>query len=338
MNQQQFYCVAVDIGGTKIEVGVIDSEGHLHGRVHRAPIPFDTQRIAQPEGLIEIMRPLVEKATQEFETLVGIGLSICGNIDTETGEAVLVPNLHWRNVPFGKMVYQAFGLPTYASTDVRDAALAEHLWGVARESRYFAWCTIGTGYGGYLFLDGRIYSGFHGFAGNFGHITYDEVNGYPCGCGKRGCFETYIAGPAIARAGQAAADAGHSPLLAELSQGERVTTSMVFQAYAQGDPAAVEIIQRVVRMIAINLSGVVNLLDLEMIVMGGGIIQACPELVDLVSIRVRDYLMTAEAKRDLRVVKESFANAALYGAAVDAFLRSGVIVSSQTLSDQGKRG
>lgn len=333
MNQQKSCCVAADIGGTKIDLGVIDSEGNLHGQIIKAPVPFDIRRIAQPEGIIEIMRPFVEKATQQFGTLVGIGLSVCGNIDAETGEAVLVPNLHWRYVPFGEMVHQAFGLPVYAATDVRDAALAEHLWGVAKGIRYFAWCTIGTGYGGYLYLEDKLYGGYHGFAGNFGHITYDEIHGYPCGCGKRGCFETFVAGPAIARAGQAAADAGHSPLLAQLSQDGRVTTHAVFQAYSQGDPAAVEVIQRVVRLVSINLSGVVNLLDLEMIVMGGGIIQVCPELVELISTHIRDYLMTAEAKRDLRIVKESFANAALFGAAADVFLRSGILVSNQKFPD-----
>jgi len=322
---QKSFCIAVDIGGTKIDLGVIDSEGHLQGQIFKALVPFDVRKVAQPDRIIEIIRPFVEKANLEFGTLAGIGLSVCGNIDTETGEAVLVPNLHWRNIPFGKMVQEAIGLPVYAATDVRDAALAEHIWGAAQGVQYFAWCTIGTGYGGYLYLDNQLYGGFHGFAGNFGHITYDEIHGFPCGCGKRGCFETFVAGPAIARAGQAAADAGHSPLMAELSQDGRVTTQVVFQAYTQGDPAAIEIVQRVVRLVAINLSGVVNLLDLEMIVMGGGIVRACPDIVELVSTRIRDYLMTTEAKRDLRIVRETFENATLYGAAADVFIRSGIL-------------
>ena len=82
----------------------------------------------------------------------------------------------------------------------------------------FAWATIGTGYGGYLFLDGKLYGGAHGFAGNFGHFTVDEVNGYPCGCGRRGCLETFVTSPAIAHAGQAALDVGQSPGLRELAR------------------------------------------------------------------------------------------------------------------------
>ena len=151
--------------------------------------------------------------------LDGIGLSVCGNIERETGLAVLVPNLHWYGLPFGRMVGERFGLPVYAATDVRLAAQAEALWGAGRGIRNFAWVTIGTGCGAYLFLDGRIYGGAHGFAGNFGHYTIDEANGYPCGCGRRGCLETYVAGPAIARAGQAAADEGRSFVLRQLSPG-----------------------------------------------------------------------------------------------------------------------
>ncbi len=113
--------------------------------------------------------------------------------------------------------------------------------------------------------------------------------------------------------------------MAELSQGGRVTTQTVIQAYQQNDPAAVSIIEQVARLIAINLSGLVNTLDLEMIVMGGGVIQACPQLIDRISHYIRRYLMSDEALRDLRLERETFTNSALYGAAADVFLRSGVI-------------
>jgi glucokinase len=205
------------------------------------------------------------------------------------------------------------------------AALAEHTWGIARGITHFAWCTVGTGYGGYLFLDDKIYGGYHGFAGNFGHTTLDEINGYPCGCGRRGCFETFVAGPAIARAGQAAVDSGRSPLLAQLAGDRPVSTHMVFQANANGDPAAVEIINQVIRLISINLGGVVNTLDLHMIVMGGGVVNASPDFVPRINARIRDFLETEEAKRDLMVVKETFPNAALFGSAADFFISHGCL-------------
>ena len=304
---------------------MIDAAGQSHTPTAKHPVPFDAQNIADPVGLLDILAPYVEQARGLPGRLLGIGLSLCGNIDRATGEAVLVPNLHWRNLPFGRMAAERFDLPVYAATDVRMAAQAEALWGVAQGVRHFAWTTIGTGYGGYLFLDGKLYEGAHGFAGNFGHFTVDEINGYPCGCGRRGCLETYVAGPAIARAGQTALNAGTSPVLAELAQDGRVTSHMVFEAEAQGDPAAQAILEDVVRRVSIGLGGLVNTLDLDMIILGGGVVYGNPNLVARIDARIRQYMMTVEAKRDLRVVQESLPNSALYGAAAEVFVCTGLM-------------
>lgn len=325
MNQQAEYCLAVDIGGTKVDIALMDPGGRVYGNIHHELVPFDDHGVADPGKLIDLLHPFINQALQKKLNLKGIGLAICGNINSETGEAVLVPNLHWRYLPFGEMVRSAFGLPVHYATDVRQAAIAEHLWGIARQVRNFAWCTVGTGYGGYLFLEGKLFSGSHGFAGNFGHITLDEVNGYPCGCGRRGCFETFVSGPAIARYGQAAVDRGQSSVLFHLAADKPVTTQMVIQASNSGDKVANDILDQVIRLISINLGGVVNLLDLDMIVMGGGVVNAIPNFIQRINDRIRDYLMTEEAKRDLRVEKETFPNSTLFGAAGDFFLQEGVL-------------
>jgi glucokinase len=318
------FTLAVDIGGTKAAVALIDARGSLLTPVQNHPVPFDPRGSADPSGLLEILRPAVERAKNQPGRFRGVGLSVCGNIDLDTGLAVLVPNLHWRYLPFGQMVRDAFGVPVFAATDVRMALLAEVLWGAAREARFAAWATVGTGYGGYLYLDGRLYGGTHGYAGNFGHTTWDEADGVLCGCGKRGCVETFVAGPAIAAAGQRAAEAGDSLLLRQAAGTRPVTSADVFWAEAQGDPAARMIVENVIRLISINLGGVVNTLDLDVIVMGGGVVHASPDFVPRIHRRIRDFLMTEEARRDLRVVKETFENSALVGAAADVFLRSGI--------------
>lgn len=311
----------MDVGGTKIALGVFAQDGSLQYGVQTAPVPFTAQGAGDPRALTDLVCAFARAALQQGFKLSGLGLSLCGNVNLQTGEAVLTPNLHWRNLPFGAMLAQATGLPVSAATDVRCAALAELTWGAARGMDYFAWCTVGTGYGGYLVLDGKLYDGFHGFAGPFGHITWDEEHGYPCGCGRKGCVETFVAGPAIARAGQLAASKGHSPRLADWSRSGVITTRQVFQAWREGDPGAVDIIRQVVRLMSINLAGVVTLLDLQAIVLGGGVVQAFPELVELVDQRIRDYLMSEEARRELKVLRESFPNAALVGAAAEVFRR-----------------
>jgi predicted NBD/HSP70 family sugar kinase len=327
MDAQNAVSLAVDIGGTKMAIALVDRSGAVRSDIQNQRVPFTADGAADPQGLIALMQPYVERARAAGENLVGLGLSVCGNIDQVSGDAILVPNLHWRYVPFSKMVQSAFNLPVSAGTDVRMAALAEHIWGAARDGSDFVWATVGTGYGGYLFLSGSLYGGFHGFAGNFGHTTHDEINGYPCGCGRKGCVETFVAGPAIARAGQQAANSGRSLLLRQMADDGCVTTRMVFAARAAGDAAAVEIIHQVVRLIAINLGGVINLLDLKMIVMGGGVVNASPDFVECVDRRIRDFLMTEEAKRDLLVVKESFPNSALLGAAASVFEAMGMLQS-----------
>ncbi|MBE0695513.1 MAG: ROK family protein, partial [Anaerolineaceae bacterium] len=123
---------------------------------------------------------------------------------------------------------------------------------------------------------------------------------------------------------QAAADCGGSPFLQDIAAGRRISTADVLAAELAGDTAAHEIMENVIRLISINLGGVTNTLDLDMIILGGGVVQACPGFTSRIQERIRDFLMTEEAKRDLRVVKETFANSALIGAAADVFQRQGI--------------
>ncbi len=319
------FALAVDIGGTKVALTILDSSGKCLMPVEKFPVPFDADHRAIPEALIELFASAIDTARALPGKFRGFGVSCCGNLEEDSGMAVLIPNLGWRYVPLGDLIHKRFGVDVFAATDVRMALLAEVVWGAAKGVKNVAWATVGTGYGGYLFLDGRLHRGTHGFAGNFGHMTLDEVNGYPCGCGRKGCFETFVAGPAIARAGQRAAEKGESPYLQVISKERAIATADVFDAEAVGDTAAAAIIEQVIRLISINLGGLVNILDLDMIVIGGGVVNACQDFVDRISQRIRSHLMTEEAIRDLKVVKESFENSALVGAAVDVFLRQGIL-------------
>lgn len=317
--------LAVDIGGTSLRLGMINADGQLIGEIARYAVPFAADGAGDLEGILTLMAPHVEQARRDVAGQLSIGVSLCGNVDLASGDAILAPNLGWRNLPFGKLVSQRFEAPVCVATDVRQAVLSEAVWGAGAGVRNFAWATVGTGYGGYLFLNGRLYGGAHGFAGNFGHTTYDEINGHACGCGRRGCFETFVAGPAIARAGQNAHEAGRSLILSSLAKGGAISTRAVFQAIELGDPVAAQIVDDAIRLICVNLGGVVNLLDINIIVIGGGVAKAAPWLVERVNERIRAYLMTAEAQRELRVLRESTANAALWGAAAHVFAVAGIL-------------
>lgn len=324
-------CVlAADIGGTNARFGVINTDGELLGLMSTFPVPFMDDGEADSEALLELIKQQLNQANRTPDLIPAIGISLCGNVERTSGEAVLVANLHWRNVPFGQMIRDYCGVEVRIATDVRQAALAEALWGAARGIRNFLWATIGTGYGGYLVLNGRLYEGSHGFAGNFGHTPYDEIDGYMCGCGQRGCIETFVAGPAIARAGQLAVDKEQSSFLAGLAgsnQGQ-VTTPMVFEAAEAGDEVAEKIVDRTITLICQNLGAAVNLLDLEMIIFGGGVSNGSDWFVERIDRRIRDFLMTVEARRDLRIARESFEDSALWGAAADVFAHYEITGSS----------
>ena len=323
--EYQEFALAVDIGGTKVDFGFINLSGKKLFSLEKQYVPFDVDGVANPNKLINMIAPYVNKAKELPGKFKGIGISCCGNIDMVTGLAVLVANLHWRNVPLGEMARTAFNLPVFTATDVRMAAIGEVAWGAAKNVDNFAWATIGTGYGGYLYLNGKFYDGYHGFAGNFGHTTLDELNGYPCGCGRKGCFETFVAGPGIAREGQKAADTKKSQFLKNISTKRKITTRDVFDGEIAGDAVSHQIIENIIRLISINLGGIVNTLDLEMIIIGGGVINASENLVSRIDSRIRGFLMTDEAKQDLKIAKESFSNSALFGAAADVFYRQGIL-------------
>jgi glucokinase len=310
-----------------MDIAYVDQTGAFFKSPERLYVPFNENCVADLDKMLDMLEPYVIFARENLPNFLGAGFSICGNIDDSSGDAVLVANLRWYNVPFGKLAHARYQVPIYAATDVRMALIAELLWGKARGLNYVAWMTLGTGYGGYLFLDGKLYGGTHGFAGNLGHAIYDERGGAECGCGQRGCFGSYVAGPAIARQGQAAANEGRSTLLKEWGQtaGKKVTTRMVYEAEEQGDPAAVEIVEEQVRKLGISLSSMVDLLELEMIVMGGGVLKGAADFLDRVDNRVRGFLMTVEAKRDLKIVRETFDNSALMGAAATVFIKNNIL-------------
>jgi glucokinase len=316
------YALAVDIGGTKMAAAIVDILGQQVTEISTEPVPRDCNGMAHPESIIQWIG--AQLSVNEYP-LEGIGLSLCGNVDEDTGFVPLSANLQWRHVPFGQMVASATNLPVMAATDVRMAALAEATWGVARGVDFFAWATIGTGFGGYLFLDGKLYRGFHGYAGNFGHNTWDEINGVMCGCGKKGCVETFVSGPGIARAGQKIASSIESSILSHQAKNGPIESRDVFMAASAGDSEAKSILENAQRLTAISLAGLVNILDLEMIVIGGGVASASPDYVEQISQLIRQYLMTEESKRDLRVEPESFSNAALIGAAGDVFVKRGLL-------------
>jgi glucokinase len=262
--------LGVDIGGTKVAVGLVSHDGTILAQGRQPMLANGTAEAALQAvtGAIDSLLPSAVSGIQS------IGICAPGPLDPVTGVILNPPNVPcWRNFPLAEKIASIYHLPVKLDNDANAAALAETRWGAARGYRYVFYATIGTGIGTGIVLDGRIFHGNTGSAGEGGHVSID-YRGPLCACGKRGCIEILAAGPAIgARARGKLTAAQSSSLILNLAKGDvaSVTSELVGQAYAAGDPLAREILEETVELLTVWLGNIVDLLDPDVLVMGGGV-------------------------------------------------------------------
>jgi glucokinase len=265
------FVIGVDIGGTKVAVGIVDADGNILTQLRHPMMANST-----PEAALQSVIAAIDsiRSVSISNTISAIGLCAPGPLDPITGVVVNPPNLPaWRDFPLAAKIADVYKLPVKLDNDANAAALAETRWGAARGFRYVFYATIGTGIGTGIVFDNRIYHGRTGAAGEGGHVSID-YRGPVCHCGKRGCIEILAAGPAIARRAREMLSAGtvHSSIL-DLAQGrlDNVSSELVGKAYLAGDVAAREVLEQTSELLAIWLGNIVDLLDPDVIVMGGGV-------------------------------------------------------------------
>jgi glucokinase len=261
--------LGVDIGGTKVAAGIVDGHGKIITQV-RKPMVANGTAEAGFEAVIGAIDSLV--STHEVRR---IGICSPGPLDPRTGVVINPPNLPcWRNFPLAEKLSQAYHMPVKVENDANAAALAETRWGAAQGHHYVFYATIGTGIGTGIVFDSHIYHGNTGSAGEGGHVSID-YRGPRCYCGKPGCIEIMAAGPAIgvrARSKFKADPPRHSAIL-DLANGDvsAITSELVGKAYAAGDALAGEILGETVELLTVWLGNMVDLLDPDVLVMGGGV-------------------------------------------------------------------
>lgn len=260
--------LGVDIGGTKVAVGIVDPSGNILAHERKLMVANGTAEA----GLEAVIDAIDSVITREVRS---IGICAPGPLNPWTGVVINPPNLPcWRNFPLAEKISAKYSVPVKVENDANAAGLAENLWGVARGYRYVFYATIGTGIGTGIVFDGRIYDGKTGSAGEGGHVSID-YRGPRCHCGKLGCIEILAAGPAIgARARTKLAEkSSRGAAILELARGDvaAVTSEHVGKAYAAGDPLAREVLQETVELLTAWLGNMVDLLDPDVVVMGGGV-------------------------------------------------------------------
>lgn len=306
--------LGVDVGGTKVAVGLVDHNGNILAQGRKPMVANGTAEA----GLQAVADAIDSLASSGPGGIHSIGICAPGPLDPKSGVVLNPPNLPcWRDFPLAEKLRSMYHVPVRVDNDANAAALAETRWGAARGFHYVFYATIGTGIGSGLVFDGRIYHGNTGSAGEGGHVSID-YRGPVCNCGKRGCIEILAAGPAIgARARSKLSSEDSRSLLLELAKGDvsSVTSELVGKAYSAGDALAREVLQETVELLTPWLGNIVDLLDPDVLVMGGGVAAMLQPFFDVIKQRLPGWCVNPRASEIPLLMAHYGADAGIAGGA-----------------------
>ncbi len=262
--------VGVDIGGTKVLAGVVDPAGRVLARERRETHGRSARAVE--DTIVEVVDLLAS-----VYPVAAVGIGAAGFVDFARSTVTFSPHLAWRNEPLRDAVMSRVRLPVVVDNDANTAALAESRFGAGTGQRVVLCVTLGTGIGGAMVIDGRVFRGAHGMAGEFGHIQV-VPDGHRCACGNRGCWEQYASGNALVRDARELVRVG-SPVAAGLSElvggdADLITGPLVSGAARDGDPLARELLADIGEWLGVGLAGMAAAFDPSCIIVGGGVSQA----------------------------------------------------------------
>ena len=262
--------LAIDIGGTKLAAGIVDSEGRI---LARGEVPTLAAEGLEPVlgRIAELGRDLLSRPEVADVSVHRVGVGCAGPVDLKAGIVFNPPNLPgWVRVPLIDHLQQALALPAVLENDANAAALGEFRYGAGRGAQTIVYLTVSTGIGGGIILNGKVWHGLKDAAGEVGHMTVCP-DGPVCGCGNRGCLEAMSSGTSIARRAREAVTAGRKTALSEIPA---LTSADVVQLAQQGDPVARGVWESAVTYLGIGVGAVITILAPERVVIGGGVTKA----------------------------------------------------------------
>ncbi len=302
--------VAVDIGGTKVLAAVVTPAGELHHQEVILTRP-DQGVDAAVRRIGDLVQSVLDRAGLAVASLAGIGVACAGGIDTARG-VIVTPSPHlpgWAGLPLRDRLRERFPVPAALLNDASAAALGEHRYGAGRGASHLVLLTLGTGIGGGIVTDGKLYLGACGAAGEIGHMTV--ADGPKCGCGNTGCLEMLASGTAIAREADRRLRDGEPSVLAAMAgeTGTPLTAEMVAEAAASGDALAKSVLERAAYYLGVGLVNLVNIFNPEVIVLGGGMAELDHVFVDPARELVAERAFGVSAAA-VRIVKAELGNEA----------------------------
>lgn len=263
------YSIGIDLGGTNIAVGVVNEQYEIVGKGK-----LKTNKNATARQIVDDMAKAVtlalENAGLTMKEIAHVGIAAPGTVNPETGEVAYANNLPFNNTPVCPMLEQALGVPCAIENDANAAAYGELLAGAGKGAKNFVMITLGTGVGGGVIIDGKIYGGFNHAGAELGHMSIVK-DGYPCTCGCKGCYEAYASATALIRQTKEAMNKNPDSVMWELSKEKGVNGLTAFDAMRAGDPAGTMVVNNYIDYIAAGLINLVNIFQPEFIAIGGGV-------------------------------------------------------------------
>ena len=281
------YYIGLDVGGTTFKAGVVTENGRI---VHKDAMPTGIERPYQEiiADMAALCKKVAADAGIEMSEIKSIGVGVPGLFDNKTGMIPFCTNLGWHDIPFVAEMKKHLDTPVYGDNDATVAGLAESVAGVSAGIKDSVFLTLGTGVGGGIIIDGKPYSGAHGCGSEIGHMMI-KMGGELCTCGNYGCFERYASATAIIReARKAIVEYPESSMLAACGgDPEKLNAKIVIDAARAGDEAAKAVFGGYVQALAVGIINIINMLDPEVIVLGGGVSAAGEFLLNAVREAVK---------------------------------------------------
>ncbi len=302
----------VDLGGTNIKAGLVTDAGEVLERHH---IQTLAKRGAEAVAarICQVVKECMDKAGVEASHVRGVGVGSPGTIDLQNGVVLFSPNLPgWRDIPLRRMIEEGLRMPCFLDNDANVAALAEQWVGAGRGASSLVLFTLGTGIGGGIIMDGRIWHGANGVAGEVGHMSINP-DGPRCNCGNYGCFEIYASATGMVKRMRESIAQGVGSSLG--TRGDDFTAEDIYKAALAGDAAALDNIERTGRYLGLGASNIMHLVNPQVVVFSGGVTAAG----DMLMAPLRDEARKRTLEASARNVKICFAelpnDAGIIGAA-----------------------
>jgi glucokinase len=320
---KQEYLIGVDLGGTKILAGVFNPQLKCLGR---SKMSTKSERGPDPviNRLARCVQDVVDECDLNLKQVKGVSVGAPGAVDPDSGRVIFAPNLGWEDVPLKKELEKQLELPVFVENDCSICTLGVYDIELERKPRNMIGIFIGTGIGGGLILEGKLYSGFNRTAGEVGHMVL-EVTGPKCGCGNRGCFEALASRAAIFRKIQTAIKDGQKTLLTEMlgDDLENLRSGDLRKAIKRGDKFVEGVIEEAAEYTGIAVANLINIFNPEVVVLGGGVIQALEdEMMAIIVETATEYAMPGTTKGIEIIASKLGDDAGIFGAAVLARMKT----------------